>query len=102
PGARRWERWGIWPDVTSGPRQQASKQASSEEAARKNAGGGRDGAVDRVERVEMHIPVLRDRVVALLAPALTAPGAVVVDLTLGLGGHSEALLTRFPELRLVG
>ncbi|MDP3968652.1 MAG: 16S rRNA (cytosine(1402)-N(4))-methyltransferase RsmH [Nocardioides sp.] len=49
-----------------------------------------------------HVPVLLDRVVALLAPSLERPGAVVVDATLGLGGHSEALLTRFPEVRLVG
>lgn len=49
-----------------------------------------------------HVPVLLDRVVALLAPALERPGAVVVDATLGLGGHSEALLTRFPAVRLVG
>jgi 16S rRNA (cytosine1402-N4)-methyltransferase len=41
------------------------------------------------------------RCLDLLAPALEAPGAVVVDCTLGLGGHSEALLTRFPEARLV-
>ena len=37
-----------------------------------------------------HAPVLLDRVVALLAPALEAPGSVYVDCTLGLGGHSEA------------
>jgi len=43
-----------------------------------------------------------DRVVALLEPALTAPDAVVVDCTLGLGGHSEALLNAFPQCRLVG
>jgi 16S rRNA (cytosine1402-N4)-methyltransferase len=49
-----------------------------------------------------HVPVLRDRVVALLAPAVQAPGAVVVDATLGLGGHSAELLRRFPSLRLVG
>ncbi len=49
-----------------------------------------------------HVPVLLDRVVALLAPALAAPGAVVVDCTLGLGGHSEALLQAFPEARLIG
>ncbi|HNM97439.1 MAG TPA: 16S rRNA (cytosine(1402)-N(4))-methyltransferase RsmH [Marmoricola sp.] len=49
-----------------------------------------------------HVPVMLDRVVALLAPALTVPGAVVVDATLGLGGHSEALLERFPDLRLIG
>ncbi len=41
------------------------------------------------------------RCLDLLAPALTEPGAVVVDCTLGLGGHSEALLARFPEARLI-
>lgn len=53
--------------------------------------------------VHAHVPVLLDRCVALLAPALAErPGAVVVDATLGMGGHSEALLTRFPEVRLIG
>jgi 16S rRNA (cytosine1402-N4)-methyltransferase len=50
----------------------------------------------------LHTPVLLERTVELLAPALTAPGAVLVDATLGLGGHAEAFLTRFPELVLVG
>jgi 16S rRNA (cytosine1402-N4)-methyltransferase len=49
-----------------------------------------------------HVPVLLDRVVALLGPALDRPGAVLVDATLGLGGHSETLLREFPDLRLVG
>ena len=49
-----------------------------------------------------HVPVLLDRCLALLAPALDAPGAVVVDATLGLGGHSAALLAAHPQLRLVG
>jgi 16S rRNA (cytosine1402-N4)-methyltransferase len=49
-----------------------------------------------------HVPVLRDRVIALLAPALEEPGAVLVDATLGLGGHAEHALTSFPQLRLVG
>lgn len=49
-----------------------------------------------------HAPVLRDRCVALLAPALDRPGAVVVDGTLGMGGHSEALLTSCPQAVLVG
>lgn len=49
-----------------------------------------------------HVPVLLDRCVALLAPALDEPGAVVVDATLGMGGHSEALLRRCPRARLVG
>ncbi|GAA0625418.1 16S rRNA (cytosine(1402)-N(4))-methyltransferase RsmH [Kribbella sandramycini] len=51
---------------------------------------------------ERHVPVMLERVVALLAPALTRPGAVFVDATLGLGGHSEAFLREFPELRLIG
>jgi 16S rRNA (cytosine1402-N4)-methyltransferase len=51
---------------------------------------------------ERHVPVLLERVLALFAPALDVPGAVVVDATLGLGGHSEAMLSRFAGLRLVG
>lgn len=51
---------------------------------------------------DRHVPVLRDRCVALLAPALAAPGSVVVDATLGMGGHSEALLQACPAARLVG
>ena len=51
---------------------------------------------------DIHTPVLLDRCVELLAPALQADGAVLVDATLGMGGHSEALLERFPNIRLVG
>ena len=51
---------------------------------------------------DRHVPVLRDRVVDLLAPALAAPGAVYLDATLGMGGHAEAVLERFPQARLVG
>jgi 16S rRNA (cytosine1402-N4)-methyltransferase len=53
-----------------------------------------------VERT--HVPVLLDRCLGLLAPAIERPGAVVVDATLGLGGHSEAMLERFPGVTLVG
>jgi len=49
-----------------------------------------------------HVPVLLDRVVALLAPALDHPGAVLVDCTLGLGGHSEAVLERLEHANVVG
>jgi 16S rRNA (cytosine1402-N4)-methyltransferase len=49
-----------------------------------------------------HVPVLLDRVVALLAPALAHDGAVLVDCTLGLGGHSEAVLERVGTARVVG
>ena len=50
-----------------------------------------------------HVPVLLDRVVALLAPCpRPRPGAVLVDATLGLGGHTEAVLTRCELARVVG
>lgn len=49
-----------------------------------------------------HVPVLLDRVVSLLAPALGREGAVLVDCTLGLGGHSEAVLERIPTARVIG
>jgi len=48
-----------------------------------------------------HVPVLLDRCVGLLAPVLTGPDAVVVDCTLGMGGHAEGLLAATPA-RLVG
>jgi 16S rRNA (cytosine1402-N4)-methyltransferase len=54
------------------------------------------------EPSQRHVPVLRDRCVALLAPALELPGAVVVDATLGMGGHSEALLRECPQALLIG
>ncbi|HWN59845.1 MAG TPA: 16S rRNA (cytosine(1402)-N(4))-methyltransferase RsmH [Streptosporangiaceae bacterium] len=49
-----------------------------------------------------HVPVLADRVTALLAPALDAPGAVLVDATLGRAGHARALLEACPGLLLIG
>ena len=51
---------------------------------------------------ERHDPVLLDRVVALLAPALDHEGAVLVDATLGLGGHSEAVLATCTLARVIG
>ena len=50
----------------------------------------------------VHVPVLLDRVTELLGPACSADGAVLVDATLGLAGHSLALLRAHPGLRLVG
>lgn len=51
---------------------------------------------------DIHTPVLLERCAELLGPALQKPGAVFVDGTLGMGGHSEAFLERFPEARLIG
>jgi 16S rRNA (cytosine1402-N4)-methyltransferase len=49
-----------------------------------------------------HQPVLTDRVLALLGPALDRPGAVVLDGTLGRAGHSLALLREHPGVSLIG
>lgn len=49
-----------------------------------------------------HEPVLLERVLELFEPALGAPDAVLVDGTLGLGGHTEALLRRFDGLTVFG
>jgi 16S rRNA (cytosine1402-N4)-methyltransferase len=56
---------------------------------------------------EPHVPVLLDRCVELLAPALTrvhpdGAGATLIDATLGAGGHSERFLTTFPGLQVIG
>ena len=48
----------------------------------------------------MHEPVLLEEVLDLLQPG---PGALVVDATLGGGGHAEAILERTgPDGRLIG
>ncbi|MCU1421976.1 MAG: rRNA ((1402)-N(4))-methyltransferase [Microbacteriaceae bacterium] len=51
---------------------------------------------------QIHVPVMLERSIELLAPALGRPGAVLVDATLGMAGHAAAFLERFPELVLVG
>jgi 16S rRNA (cytosine1402-N4)-methyltransferase len=54
-----------------------------------------------------HVPVLLDRCVELLVPALTrhspdGSGALLIDATLGAGGHTERFLTQLPGLRVIG
>ncbi len=54
-----------------------------------------------------HVPVLLQRCVDLLSPALTryhpdGSDAVLVDATIGAGGHAERFLTELPGLRLIG
>ncbi|MEV6489246.1 16S rRNA (cytosine(1402)-N(4))-methyltransferase RsmH [Actinoplanes sp. NPDC051633] len=58
--------------------------------------------VDMGEPRGTHVPVLLERCLELLAPALELPLAVHVDFTLGLGGHAEAVLERFPDVVLIG
>jgi len=51
---------------------------------------------------DIHTPVLLERCVELLSPAVSRDGAVMVDATLGMGGHTEAMLDRFPGLHVIG
>ena len=60
-----------------------------------------------MEASELHIPVMLDRTLELLAPAIGAAVAagrtpVVVDGTLGMGGHTEAMLAAHPTLVVAG
>ncbi len=50
----------------------------------------------------IHTPVNLSRTLELLSPALQGTNPVLVDATLGMGGHAEAFLERFPTLTLVG
>lgn len=50
-----------------------------------------------------HVSVMRDECIELLSPAITShANPVVIDATLGLGGHTEALLNKFPQLVVIG
>ena len=58
---------------------------------------------EKMTRSTTHYSVMRNRCVELLAPAILASqNPVVVDATLGLGGHTEALLEAFPTLTVIG
>lgn len=73
------------PDVTPDDDATPDRDAAAGEATP-------DGAAEagRTRPEAVHLPVMRDRIVALLAPALERPGSVLVDCTLGLGGHTAA------------
>lgn len=55
-----------------------------------------------VDVANIHLPVLLDGCVNLMAPALEHENAIAVDCTLGLAGHSIAFLKAAPQARLIG
>jgi 16S rRNA (cytosine1402-N4)-methyltransferase len=57
---------------------------------------------DSIDPRDIHLSVMLERCVELLTPAIDHDGAVMVDATLGRGGHTEAFLQRFPALTVVG
>jgi 16S rRNA (cytosine1402-N4)-methyltransferase len=54
------------------------------------------------EAADLHHPVLAARCLELLSPALSSPGSVMVDATLGMGGHAELVLAACPQARVIG
>ena len=60
-----------------------------------------------MDAADLHTPVMLERTLELLAPAIEAAAAagrtpVVVDGTLGMGGHTEAMLAAHPTLVVAG
>lgn len=55
-----------------------------------------------MELNDIHIPVMLEPCIDTLRPVAERDGAVIVDATLGMGGHSKALLQQFPNLRIIG
>ena len=56
---------------------------------------------------QRHVPVMADRVIDLLTPGIqhareNGRKPIIVDATLGMGGHSELLLERFEDLTVLG
>mgnify|MGYP002651110027 FL=1 len=51
---------------------------------------------------DRHVPVMLTEILDALAPSLARSGALYVDATLGMGGHTEAVLERFGKARAIG
>lgn len=61
-----------------------------------------NSTVNFSEPNEIHTPVMLERCVDLLEPAILSRKAVVIDATLGMGGHTARMLQRFPDLTVIG
>ena len=51
---------------------------------------------------QLHVPVLLQSCLEWMRPAISVEGSVVIDATLGMGGHSEAILNEFSTCRVIG
>lgn len=49
-----------------------------------------------------HIPVLLEQVLSVFDTPLIQKGGILIDCTLGFGGHSKALLEKFKNLKIIG
>ncbi|WP_084014066.1 16S rRNA (cytosine(1402)-N(4))-methyltransferase RsmH [Mycolicibacter kumamotonensis] len=94
-------------DLEAGTRRSHAKRSRVQRFDGRLRCHARGGAAVAEQGEFGHVPVLLQRCVELLAPALTRKspdgrGAILVDATLGAGGHTERLLTEFPGLRVIG
>ncbi len=64
-----------------------------------NAAASNDANASAPSADRVHVTVLREEAIALVAPRA---GAIYVDATLGAGGHTEALLEAAPGARVIG
>ncbi|HEY4558554.1 MAG TPA: 16S rRNA (cytosine(1402)-N(4))-methyltransferase RsmH [Enteractinococcus sp.] len=56
---------------------------------------------------QRHVPVMADRVIDLIAPGIDNARAqnrqpVIIDATLGMGGHTQLMLERFSDTKVIG
>lgn len=51
---------------------------------------------------KQHVPVLKEEILSYAEPICSRPQSLVIDCTLGLGGHSEAILERYKNTRVIG
>src|SRR5690554_3782764 len=75
------------------------REPEGDHGARRHSEGRVRVMTDAASR---HQPVMLERCVDLLAPSLERPGAIAIDGTLGMGGHTEAILERCPTTTVVG
>src|SRR5207302_2645533 len=98
PGARRRGRGPAPTSRAADPRRDVGGTDRMDEQGTGSTAASSSGGPAR----PMHVPVMLDRVLELLAPAVESSSAVLVDATLGLGGHAAAVLARHPHLHLIG
>ncbi len=102
PRARFNPRVGTSPRGPVGPEAGTSTAADAHPVRLVSAGRPTYDERFRQPMADEHVPVLADRVATLLDPAIAEPGAVLIDATLGLGGHTLLMLRRHPELQVIG
>lgn len=59
-------------------------------------------SVEDRDAAQLHTPVLLNECLDLLEPAFSIENPIMIDCTLGMGGHTQGALERFPNLTVIG